>query len=66
MLHLWKGKAYKLEANFGAFSEHNTRTDMRYVCLLDERGDNGTFTNTLWEVRRIVLSLVTRAMIGKK
>jgi hypothetical protein len=24
---------------------------MGHVCLLDERGDNGTFTNTLWEVQ---------------
>jgi hypothetical protein len=24
---------------------------MGYVCLLDERGDNGTFANTLWEVQ---------------
>jgi hypothetical protein len=41
----------KSEIKLGVFSEHNTGTDMGYVCLLDERGDNGTFTNTLWEVQ---------------
>ena len=40
-----------LETRLGVYSEHNTGTDMGHVCLLDERGDNGTFTNTLWEVQ---------------
>ena len=38
-------------------------TDMGYECLFDERGDNGTFTNTLWEAQRIVLGFATRTKI---
>ena len=53
------------ETKLGMFSEHDTGTDMGYVCLLNERGDDGTFTNTLWEVRCIVLSLATRTTIQK-
>ena len=34
-----------------------TETDMRYECLLDERGDNGALANTLWEVRCAIVSL---------
>lgn len=50
MLHLWKREDHKSEAKLGVFSERNTGTDVGYECLLDERGDNGTFTNTLWDV----------------
>jgi len=45
MLHLWKWKACKSETKLGVFLRG--RTDVGYVCLLDERGDNGAFTNTL-------------------
>lgn len=33
---------------------HNMGTDMGYECLFDERGDNGTFTNALWEKQYII------------
>jgi len=36
---------------------NKTGTNMGYECLLDERGDNGAFANTLWEVRCVIVSL---------
>lgn len=36
---------------------NKTGTNVGYECLLDERGDNGAFANTLWEVRCVIVSL---------
>ena len=43
MLHLWKHNSEKK----GVRSVRNMGTDVGYECLFDERGDNGTFANTL-------------------
>jgi hypothetical protein len=39
---------------------HKTGTNVRYEFLLDERGDNGAFADTLWGVRCVTVSFITR------